>query len=46
LNYIHQEFASFGITDSSLPEKILEYGRAIILLDGLDEVSKEEEMQL
>lgn len=42
LNYIHQEFASFGITDSSVPEKILEYGRAIILLDGLDEVSKEE----
>jgi predicted NACHT family NTPase len=38
-----EEFASCGITDKSVLEKILTNGQALILLDGLDEVSEEDD---
>ncbi len=41
LHYISQEFNSYGIAEPSVIEKILKYGKALILLDGLDEVSED-----
>ncbi|HAZ47289.1 MAG TPA: hypothetical protein DCZ55_23255 [Cyanobacteria bacterium UBA11371] len=41
-NYIHQEFVSCGISNQSITEKILDYGKALILLDGLDEVTEKD----
>ncbi|MFB2980827.1 NACHT domain-containing protein [Microseira sp. BLCC-F43] len=41
-NYIHQEFVSCGISEQSITEKILDYGKALILLDGLDEVPEKD----
>lgn len=41
--YIFKEFISCGVTESLRLETLLVYGRAIILLDGLDEVTKEYE---
>lgn len=41
-HYISREFDSSDIADESLTEKIFKYGRALILLDGLDEVSTED----
>ncbi len=41
-HYISREFDSSDIADKSLTEKIFKYGRALILLDGLDEVSTED----
>ena len=38
LNYINAEFVTSGITDSSLLETLLNQGRVLLLLDGLDEV--------
>lgn len=39
LDYIYrQEFCSWGEKDSKIPESILDEGRALVLLDGLDEV--------
>ncbi|MBD2362531.1 NACHT domain-containing NTPase [Anabaena minutissima FACHB-250] len=38
LNYIHQEFVSSGITDLSIIETLLNAGRVLLLLDGMDEV--------
>ncbi|MGB5963378.1 MAG: NACHT domain-containing NTPase [Coleofasciculaceae cyanobacterium] len=43
LKYIFKEFIHCGIKESLRLENILRYGRAIILLDGLDEVTKEQE---
>lgn len=38
LNYIHEEFLTSGISDSSVIETLLREGRVLLLLDGLDEV--------
>lgn len=38
LDYIKQEFTDSGIDESLVIENMLRHGRAIILLDGLDEV--------
>jgi len=38
LEYIRDQFASYGVNDPSLAEKILLQGQALVLLDGLDEV--------
>jgi predicted NACHT family NTPase len=46
LNYISEEFASCGIADKSLVETILTQGKALILLDGLDEVSEEDDNEV
>jgi predicted NACHT family NTPase len=43
LNYISQEFSDCGIADKSIIEMILNKGKALILLDGLDEVSEEDD---
>ncbi|ARV58561.1 hypothetical protein BZZ01_07835 [Nostocales cyanobacterium HT-58-2] len=43
LNYIRQEFSYCGIADISIIEMILTKGKALILLDGLDEVSEEDD---
>ena len=44
-NYIYQEFCSWGLRDSlknrQVVEEILAEGRALILLDGLDEVPEQ-----
>jgi len=39
LNYIHQELRSSGISDQQV-ETLLHHGKALILLDGLDEVQE------
>jgi predicted NACHT family NTPase len=38
LNYIHQEFHSSRISDPSVIEILLNAGRVLLLLDGIDEV--------
>jgi predicted NACHT family NTPase len=38
--YIKQEFYQCGITNQNTVEELLKYGRVLILLDGLDEVSE------
>jgi predicted NACHT family NTPase len=43
LNYISSEFAHCGIKDPSVTEAILNQGRALILLDGLDEVLEKDD---
>ncbi|MEH2253892.1 NACHT domain-containing protein [Nostoc sp.] len=45
LNYIRKEFEICGITEAALVDNLLEYGRLLILLDGLDEVSQESSNQ-
>ncbi|MEH2378442.1 MAG: NACHT domain-containing NTPase [Nostoc sp.] len=45
LNYIRKEFEICGITEAALIDNLLEYGRLLILLDGLDEVSQESSVQ-
>ncbi|MBD2183389.1 NACHT domain-containing NTPase [Planktothrix sp. FACHB-1355] len=42
LHYISQQLDSCGIVKQSVTDKILNYGRALILLDGLDEVPEED----
>ncbi|MEQ9233262.1 NACHT domain-containing protein [Coleofasciculus sp. E2-BRE-01] len=42
-DYINEEFISRGITDKSVVETILIQGKALILLDGLDEVLEEDD---
>ncbi|GAB4199949.1 MAG: hypothetical protein Fur006_51080 [Coleofasciculaceae cyanobacterium] len=46
LNYINREFSSFGISDRSVTETLLNHGRGLILLDGLDEVPDEDEPEV
>ncbi|MEH2452317.1 NACHT domain-containing protein [Nostoc sp.] len=38
LKYIHQEFITSGISDPSVIETLLNAGRVLLLLDGMDEV--------
>ena len=38
LKYIHQEFLTSGISDPSVIETLLNAGRVLLLLDGMDEV--------
>ncbi|AFY41920.1 NACHT domain-containing NTPase [Nostoc sp. PCC 7107] len=38
LNYIRQEFITSGISDTSVIETLLNAGRVLLLLDGMDEV--------
>ncbi|MEH2086830.1 NACHT domain-containing protein [Nostoc sp.] len=38
LNYIRQEFITSGISDPSVIETLLNAGRVLLLLDGMDEV--------
>ncbi|MBD2344749.1 NACHT domain-containing protein [Anabaena subtropica] len=38
LNYIRQEFLTSGISDPSVIETLLNAGRVLLLLDGMDEV--------
>ncbi|AFZ60599.1 NACHT domain-containing NTPase [Anabaena cylindrica FACHB-243] len=42
-NYISKEFISCGIDDKFILERILIQGKALILLDGLDEVSEKDD---
>lgn len=46
LNYISEEFASCGVVNKSIIETILTEGRALILLDGFDEVSEKDEEEV
>ncbi|BAQ64756.1 NACHT domain-containing NTPase [Geminocystis sp. NIES-3709] len=41
LNYIHQEFLISGISNQSVPETLVQEGRVLLLLDGMDEVLKQ-----
>jgi predicted NACHT family NTPase len=43
LDYISAEFRSCGILDEQKTQAVLERGRGLILLDGLDEVPSEDE---
>jgi predicted NACHT family NTPase len=43
LDYISREFRCCGITEQQVTEAILTQGRGLILLDGLDEVTDEDE---
>ena len=42
LNYIRQEFLTSGISENSVIEKLLQAGRVLLLLDGMDEVLKQQ----
>lgn len=42
LNYIHQEFLISGISNPSIPETLVQEGRVLLLLDGMDEVLKQD----
>ncbi|MEH1856808.1 MAG: NACHT domain-containing NTPase [Nostoc sp.] len=43
LEYIAQQLSSYGVTDTRLKtEQLLRQGRALVLLDGLDEVREED----
>jgi predicted NACHT family NTPase len=46
LNYISKEFANCGIADKLVVETILTRGKGLILLDGLDEVSEEDDNEV
>jgi predicted NACHT family NTPase len=43
LEYIHQEFIISGLADIEVIKKLLQEGRILLLIDGMDEVSNEEE---
>ncbi len=43
LKYIHQEFLTSDISHLSVIKKLLQGGRIMLLIDGMDEVSHEEE---
>ncbi|MEH2131760.1 MAG: NACHT domain-containing NTPase [Nostoc sp.] len=42
LKYIHEEFLTSGISDPSVIETLLNAGRVLLLLDGMDEVLKQQ----
>jgi predicted NACHT family NTPase len=44
LEFIHQEFLSSDISQLSIIKKLLQSGRILLLVDGMDEVSNEEEI--
>lgn len=43
IDYIHQEFITSDISQISVIKKLLQGGRILLLIDGIDEVSHEEE---
>ena len=46
LEYIHQEFLASEISDLSVLQKMLQKGRILFLLDGMDEVRIEDESNI
>ncbi len=46
LNYINREFSSCGILSQDKIKTLLDCGRGLILLDGLDEVPSEDESRI
>ncbi|NEQ69474.1 MAG: NACHT domain-containing NTPase [Symploca sp. SIO2D2] len=46
LNYISREFFSCGILEQEVIEKLLNQGRGMILLDGLDEVPEQDDSEV
>ena len=46
LEYIIEQFWTYGITDTSIAEQLLLQGKMLILLDGLDEVRKIDSSQV
>jgi predicted NACHT family NTPase len=45
-DYISREFHSCGISEKNAAERVLKYGKGLILLDGLDEVPDEDEYEV
>jgi predicted NACHT family NTPase len=45
-DYISQKFSDRSTSDQNITEAILNHGRALILLDGLDEVPSEDESEV
>ncbi len=45
-DYINRELHSCGISEKNVTEAILNHGRGLILLDGLDEVPSEDEYEV
>ncbi len=43
LEYIHQEFITVGITNVGVIIKLLQEGRILLLVDGIDEISQAEQ---
>lgn len=43
LEYIHQEFFTTGLSDPSVIMNLLQGGRILLLIDGIDELGREEE---
>lgn len=46
LNYISREFFSCGISEQEVTEALLNQGRGLILLDGLDEVPEQDDREV
>lgn len=46
IEYIYLQFNASNILDDSITEKLLNQGRALVLLDGLDEVMKADEARI
>jgi predicted NACHT family NTPase len=46
LNYISREFGNFTTSHQNAIADVLQYGRALIFLDGLDEVPDEDEREI
>ncbi|HEY9726010.1 MAG TPA: NACHT domain-containing NTPase [Chroococcales cyanobacterium] len=46
LDYIRREFYSCGISEKNTAERLLKYGKGLILLDGLDEVPDGDEYEV
>jgi predicted NACHT family NTPase len=43
LDFIHQEFIASGLTQLEIVKKLLQGGRILLLIDGMDEIAHEEE---
>ena len=46
LEYITLSFSTYGIADNTIAEQVLSGGKALILLDGLDEVRETDEARI
>ncbi len=46
LEYISREFFTYGIADTTVAEQVLSRGKALVLLDGLDEVRETDEYRV